>query len=59
MQYEDIATGRIGTATAVDFKLGGNPLVRLEWRNGDNQKEIWYNEGRLAMFKPEENGQSL
>jgi hypothetical protein len=58
-RYEDIATGRIGTATAVNFKMCVDPTVQLEWRNGDTQKDAWFIEGRLREYSDVGSGEAL
>ena len=58
-EYADRATGRIGTATAINFRLGEQATVRLEWRAGDQQREQWIAAGRLDEYFSDGNGVAI
>ncbi len=58
-QYEDVATGRIGTVTAIQFRLGEGANAKLEWRTGEKQADMWVAASRLDEYESQQTGESL
>ncbi len=58
-RYEDVATGRIGTVTAIQFRLGEGANAKLEWRTGDKQADMWVAASRLVEYESQQSGDSL
>ncbi len=57
--YEDVATGRIGTATAIQFVHSATPTVKLEWRDADQVRDLWVAAGRLRRYEDVSNGAAI